>query len=135
MWATDRLSPGSGFEFEYSRVFFGCLLGIGFLIMMMAVSTMMKHRTEIHPNRKALSRATHLVTTGIFRYSRNPIYLGMAIMLMGWFFHLESWICLSGVVLFVAFINTFQIDPEEEALTKIFGEEYKRYKARVRRWL
>jgi protein-S-isoprenylcysteine O-methyltransferase Ste14 len=94
----------------------------------------MKYRTVVHPNRRALPRATHLVTDGVFRRTRNPIYLGMAIILLAWMLRLENWLSATGPILFVAFIDAWQIRPEE-ALEAIFGEAYRKYKQKVRRWI
>ncbi len=64
----------------------------------------------------AIQQPTTLVTTGVYRYPRNPIYLGMAIILVAWFVYLPNWLTLVVVVAFVAFITLYQINPEEEAL-------------------
>ena len=137
MWLAARWSPSPSLIFEFPRntLVFWIVLGIGCAILASGISAIFKHNTVIHPNRKALSKAAALVTTGIFRYSRNPIYLGMTIMLVAWAIRLENWLSAAGVIIFIVFITIYQIKPEEEALEKIFGEDYLRYKGRVRRWL
>ena len=75
------------------------------------------------------------MTAGIYRVSRNPMYLGFAILLLAWAVFLASPWMLLGVPAFMMFISRFQIQPEERALESLFGEEFRDYKARVRRWL
>jgi len=71
----------------------------------------------------------------IYQYSRNPMYLGFAIILAAWALALGSPLTLLGVVAFVLYMNRFQIAPEEWALEALFGESFVRYRARVRRWI
>lgn len=104
-------------------------------MLLSGVSAIFKHKTIIHPNREALPRATALETTSVFRYSRNPIDVGMTIMLLAWAIRLENRLSALGIVIFVVFITLYQIKPEEEALEKLFGADYLRYKQQVRRWV
>jgi protein-S-isoprenylcysteine O-methyltransferase Ste14 len=79
--------------------------------------------------------ATALVTTGIFSSTRNPMYVGMVLVLLGWLVWLSApWAAL-GPVVFVAYIGRFQIAPEERALQALFGDAYAAYCQRVRRWV
>jgi len=80
-------------------------------------------------------KTTSLVTTGIFSWTRNPMYLGLAAALVGWAAFLSAAWSLLGPVLFVLYIDRFQIQPEERVLTELFGAEYTNYARRVRRWL
>ncbi|AEJ04528.1 hypothetical protein PSTAB_1247 [Stutzerimonas stutzeri] len=80
-------------------------------------------------------QASVLVESGIYQYSRNPMYLGFAIILAAWALALGSPLTLLGVVAFVLYMNRFQIAPEEWALEALFGESFVRYRARVRRWI
>ena len=79
--------------------------------------------------------ATSLVVAGIYKATRNPMYVGLALVLVGWAVFLWSAWALLGPVGFVAYIARFQIGPEERALGVLFGEEYSAYKSRVRPWL
>lgn len=135
MWALQRFLPLFDFWLPYNRVLFTLVLFIGLCVLGSGVASILKRKTVIHPHIRALSKATNLVTTGVYRYTRNPIYLGMAIMLLGWLMLLQNWLSAAGVVIFIVFITKYQIGPEEEALEKIFGEEYLRYKTKTRRWL
>jgi protein-S-isoprenylcysteine O-methyltransferase Ste14 len=79
--------------------------------------------------------ASSLVTGGIYRVTRNPMYVGVAIVLVGWAVFLASPWALVGVLAFVAYLTRFQIVPEERALASRFRDAYASYAARVRRWL
>lgn len=90
-------------------------------------------RTTINPHKP--DRASSLVVRGIFRYSRNPMYLGIALVLLAWAVWLARPLLLFGVLAFTLYMNRFQIAPEERAMERIFGEDYREYRRRVRRWL
>ncbi len=90
-------------------------------------------RTTVNPLQP--QRASALVTGGVYRFTRNPMYLGMALLLSAWAVHLSSWLALAGPLAFVLYITRFQIVPEERVLQANFGEAFTRYAARVRRWL
>jgi len=80
-------------------------------------------------------RSTRIVTSGIFQQSRNPIYLGMVLLCTGVAFLVDSLWLLGLVPLFAAILQKGVIEPEEAYLERNFGEDYLRYKARVRRWI
>jgi protein-S-isoprenylcysteine O-methyltransferase Ste14 len=80
-------------------------------------------------------QASALVVVGIYRITRNPMYLGLALMLLAWCVYLEVWAGLLIVALFILYMNRFQIVPEERALESRFGEDFRRYRQSVRRWL
>jgi protein-S-isoprenylcysteine O-methyltransferase Ste14 len=82
-----------------------------------------------------LQAASVLVTGGIFRFSRNPMYVGFVGLLTAWAIYLAAPWTLSGVAAFVLFIRRFQIVPEERVITEKFGATYVDYQRRVRRWL
>jgi protein-S-isoprenylcysteine O-methyltransferase Ste14 len=81
------------------------------------------------------SAASSLVTSGVYRYTRNPMYLGLSVTLMAWAVFLSNLLALVAVPLFVLYISRFQISPEERVLSSLFGAEYAAYKEKVRRWL
>lgn len=97
------------------------------------VVAFLRARTTVNPLRP--DKASTLVTGGIFRRTRNPMYLGMAMLLVGWAVYLANPLTLLGIPAFVAYLNRFQIAPEERALEQRFGADYRGYRARVRRWL
>lgn len=93
----------------------------------------LRARTTVNPLDPG--KASALVATGVYRFTRNPMYLGMATLLLAWAVYLSNIAALAGLALFVAYINRFQIEPEERALSARFGEEFDAYCRRVRRWL
>lgn len=80
-------------------------------------------------------KTSAIVDTGPFKISRNPMYLGMFLILLGWAILWASYASLPILIGFIAYITAFQIKPEEAALTAQFGDDYKGYMARVRRWV
>jgi protein-S-isoprenylcysteine O-methyltransferase Ste14 len=104
-------------------------LGIGVAGMVSFV----RARTTMNPTKP--SATSSLVTGGIFRFTRNPMYLSLVLYLLAWAVYLSSWLGFLFLPVFVLYINQFQIKPEERALSSLFGAEYASYKATVRRWL
>lgn len=90
-----------------------------------------RHGTTIYPN----GQASALVTDGPYRYSRNPMYLGMALLVLGFALALGSVGALLGVPVFMLAVQWLFILPEEQRLEGLFGEAYRSYCRRVRRWL
>ena len=76
-----------------------------------------------------------LVISGIYRYTRNPMYLGFVLVLLGWAAFLSNLAALALLPAFVLYINRFQIMPEEHVLASLFPHGYPAYRARVRRWI
>ena len=76
-----------------------------------------------------------LVTDGMFKISRNPMYLGLTSVLIALSFYKGLIVGIIFVPLFMLYITIFQIIPEEEAMLKLFGDEYKIYSSKVRRWI
>src|SRR5665213_574663 len=79
--------------------------------------------------------ASSLVTSGIYRFTRNPMYLGLCLVLLAWAFFLSSVLAFMGPIVFVFYIGRFKIAPEERALSRIFGAAFADYRATVRRWI
>jgi protein-S-isoprenylcysteine O-methyltransferase Ste14 len=88
---------------------------------------------DINPHK--IDRGDVLVTNGIFRWTRNPMYLGLTLLLCCYAFYLARPLCVLGPVVFVPFITRFQIIPEERAMLAKFGERYADYCATTRRWI
>ncbi len=93
------------------------------------------HRAETTVNPFMPEKSTALVSSGIYRFSRNPMYLGMLLVLLAWALWLTAPLALVGPALFVIWITRFQIIPEERALRARFGPEFDAYCRRVRRWI
>jgi protein-S-isoprenylcysteine O-methyltransferase Ste14 len=79
--------------------------------------------------------ASSLVVAGIYRVTRNPMYLGFLLILLGWAAWLSNVLALLPLAGFVIYMNVFQIRPEERALEALFGPEFEAYKKQVRRWI
>jgi|TARA_B110000977_G_C11062989_1_gene486679 protein-S-isoprenylcysteine O-methyltransferase Ste14 len=90
-------------------------------------------KTTVNPLKP--ESASSLVVSGAFKISRNPMYVGFALLLLAWCVYLSAPVLLMIVLLFRAVITRFQIIPEERAMLKLFGEEFIAYQQSVRRWL
>lgn len=111
----------------------GVLALAGVVIATSAIAAFRRARTTVNPMKP--DAATALVTTGIYQHTRNPMYVGLCLLLSGWAAFLRSPVALIGVAAFGLYIDRFQIVPEERALARLFGDTYTDYTARVRRWL
>lgn len=107
------------------------LAGIGFLCGLWAFVTFVKARTTLNPHGSVRS----VVSTGIYRFTRNPIYLGMVLMLIGFPLAFGNVWGIPLTLAFVPLMNKLVIEREEAYLAKKFGEGYTGYQSRVRRWL
>jgi protein-S-isoprenylcysteine O-methyltransferase Ste14 len=133
MWLVSRATPRLGFDLP-THVWLGAALGVaGFVIGATGVATFRKAKTTTNPIK--IHSSSSLVTWGVYRRSRNPMYLGGLMMLIGWALVLSNVPAFVWLAVYVVYINRFQIAPEERALTSLFGNEYAAYQARVRRWL
>jgi len=99
----------------------------------MAFFQFWRAHTTINPHRP--ESATKLVTSGVYAWTRNPMYLGLSVLLLGWAINLGTLTPLVLAPLFIPLIRHVQIGPEEHALRARFGEDYARYCQRVNRWL
>ena len=121
------------YSFENSNMISVIFLLFGLGIFSAAVQSFKKHKTTINP--LSPDKASLLVNSGIFSYSRNPMYLGMLLILLSvsFKFNISGGLFIS--FLFKIYITRFQIIPEEEAMVKLFGEEFIAYKNQTRRWI
>ena len=106
---------------------------MGFSLLIPSIFSFKKFNTTINPTRP--EQGSQLISSGVYRISRNPIYLGFFLLLIGWGLWLASTLALLVSILFPALMTRFQIIPEEQALETLFGDDYLAYKQRVRRWL
>lgn len=131
MWAGSRGEVGAA---GAMRVAMAGLLGLaGVLIAVAGIVAFRRMKTTIDPVR--IERASSLVTQGVFRYTRNPMYVGMTTVLAGWGVWLGVAVALLGPIGFALFIHRFQILPEERAMRAKFGAAYFAYCGEVRRWV
>lgn len=106
---------------------------VGLGLSLAGLVSFMRAKTTVNPTKP--SSTSSLVSTGVYRFTRNPMYLGLLLVLLGWSTFLANVVAFLFAPLFVLYINRFQITPEERALSSLFGAEFSAYKARVRRWL
>lgn len=106
---------------------------LGLAIEIAAALAFVARKTTLLP--WAPERTGTLVTSGLFRVSRNPMYLGQALLLGAWSLYTGTWTALLAVPAYVLYMNRFQIGPEERILAAKFGADYDAYRARVRRWV
>lgn len=133
MWAAAGLGPIWPLPHTVRMGLVALLVAAGAACDLAGIWAFRVQRTTINPLRP--ERSTALVTSGIYRFTRNPMYVGMACFLTAWALYLNAVLALAGVGLFVAYITRFQIRPEERILQSLFGEPFVAYTARVRRWL
>ena len=133
MWTLATLVPRLEVPFVVRVAGALALLVIGLGIAVSGVVSFRRAKTTVNPIK--ISTASSLVSSGVFRLTRNPMYLGLLIALAGWAVYLASWLALLGLPLFVLYMNRFQIGPEERAMASLFGADYAAYKERVRRWI
>ena len=137
MWALDRWLPVQRLDAGLARPLLAVLAGavalVGSALVGEAMLRFVRARTTVHPLHP--EHASRLVVAGTYRYTRNPMYLGLLMLLAAWALWLGSlsvWLVLP---LFVFVLTRLQIVPEERALAAKFGEDYHAYCGAVRRWL
>jgi protein-S-isoprenylcysteine O-methyltransferase Ste14 len=133
MWLASRVNAGFGAAESVRRPLALILIVIGTGLIVAARVALDRVGTTWRPSEPG--RTTALVDTGVYRLSRNPIYLGMQIVLLSWAVVLASPAAVLVSVLFGAYIDRFQIRPEEMTLAAALGEDYRDYLVRVRRWV
>lgn len=133
MWGLAAVCPFAAVSIPWKRAGALALALPGGLCGVAGILAFLKVRTTVHPHRP--ERASALVTTGIYRASRNPMYLGLLLILAGWAMVLANAAAMLALPAFVACMNRFQIRPEERILRAKFGAEFDAYARAVRRWL
>ncbi len=133
MWLVSSLIPPLEIQ---TTLRLGTALALalcGLAFDLIGLIAFIRSKTTINPLRPASTAA--LVTTGLYRITRNPMYLGMQLILLGWAVFLSNAAALIVAPLFALYITRFQIVPEERVLAEKFGAVFADYKTRVRRWL
>jgi protein-S-isoprenylcysteine O-methyltransferase Ste14 len=129
MWSNPQVTVSAVLRLTVSISF---LLAAG-MFGPRAILTFSRVKTTIDPVR--IDRANVLVTTGVYRFTRNPMYLSMALLLTAWASYLAHPLAAIGPIAFVMYISRFQIFPEERVLQAKFGDLYTIYRSEVRRWI
>ncbi len=133
MWGVCALGPQFPIASGLKYVVVAMLVVAGLSFDALAILAFRRSRTTINPLKP--ERASAMVTGGVYRVTRNPMYLGMALLLLAWAVYLSALLPFAGLLIYLLYITQFQIKPEEHVLQGIFGEEYTSYAAGVRRWL
>lgn len=109
------------------------LFVVGLVIALASLLTFWHAKTTVSP--KKIEQTSTLITTGVFRLSRNPMYLSLVFWLLAWTIFCETLWGVLVVIGFIAYLTEFQIKPEEKFLAQKFGKQYLDYKQSVRRWI
>lgn len=133
IWLIDRLFPHYSFDVPGGHFIAMALIVLGATIDFAATRKFIKEKTTYSPF--SPQKSTSLVKNGLYQYSRNPMYLGLLIILVGVFFYISNILGALVIYGFIEAITRLQIISEEKILEEIFGDEYRAYKRRVRRWL
>ncbi len=133
MWLAREQWPALSLSTPVLDVLAVLSAAAGIALALAGIGTFRRADTTIHPTHP--ERTSTLVTTGVYRLSRNPMYLGLALVLCGWAAWLSNLAAAALVTVFVVYMNRYQIVPEERALCERFGNRYEAYRDSVRRWL
>lgn len=130
-----RLAPGLSFTLPGRTpiALALALAALGLGVALAGVAAFRRQGTTVNPLDPNASSS--IVTSGVYRISRNPMYLGFLLVLAGWAAYLSNAGAAALLAAFVAYMNAFQIKPEERALLAKFGAEFTQYMSRVRRWI
>jgi protein-S-isoprenylcysteine O-methyltransferase Ste14 len=133
MWLATRAAANCAFMMPARRTLAACIALAGVATAILGVLSFRRAGTTVNPMNP--ERASSLVTSGIYRLTRNPMYLGLLLGLIAWSVFLSNALAFLFLPAFILYLNRFQIAPEEAALARVFGQEFVDYKSRVRRWL
>jgi protein-S-isoprenylcysteine O-methyltransferase Ste14 len=133
MWLLSSLTPSLTLPVPYRHVAAIAFALAGMIVALLGLIAFRRARTTVNPTTP--HAASTLVGTGVYRFSRNPMYLGFLLALTGWTVFLANGLSAILIPGFVMYMNRFQIGPEERALSGIFGEQFTSYTHRVRRWV
>jgi protein-S-isoprenylcysteine O-methyltransferase Ste14 len=133
MWLLAQLVPPLALPAVWGLVLAGIFAGAGVAVAVSGVLAFRRANTTVDP--RVPQQTSSLVARGIYRYSRNPMYLGFLLLLTALACYLMNAVAFILLPLFVLYMNRFQIAPEERHLLHKFGAEYQSYTTQVRRWL
>ncbi|KIC48459.1 methyltransferase [Tateyamaria sp. ANG-S1] len=131
-WCQGRYFPlGLSVDHPLTHMMAGMMIGAGLLLMAAALLAFWRHKTTVIPHKTP----DRLITNGIFARTRNPIYLGDALLLAGLTLRFDAVPSLVLVPIFVWWIEKHFIVPEEDRMRRTFKAEFARYEQKVRRWV
>ncbi|GAA5522840.1 isoprenylcysteine carboxylmethyltransferase family protein [Aliifodinibius salicampi] len=133
MWIMDNFFHFHGTDFRISWWVSVFCFAAGGMIGVVGLIQFYRKSTSINPHKP--DSASSLVDSGIYRFSRNPMYLALLLILISYGIYLGNMLAILILPLFVLYMNYFQIIPEEKVLHKKFGEEFEKYRSKVHRWI
>lgn len=133
MWLVARWLPLATLSFSGVHWLSLVLVLLGIAVALAGVLAFRQHATTVNPMNP--DRSTTVVRDGIYRYTRNPMYLGFVLALLGWGLYLGQASALLLLIPFIGWLTRFQVVPEERALRRQFGADYEDYRRHVRRWI
>ncbi len=133
MWFIDRLTAQYKIDWSGQNVTVGLIVVVSFICIVSGIYSFNKAQTTVDPTQP--NKASSLVTSGIYQWTRNPMYLGFLLLLLAFSFKLSNPVTIFILPLFIAYMSQFQIKPEERILAQLFGNNYDLYRKQVRRWI
>lgn len=133
MWLLSNKLGITSFDVPYKSLGCGLLAALGLVVDFSALWRFRQAKTTVNPIRP--NNASALVTSGIYQYTRNPMYVGNFIFLSAYLLWLGSPYNAAALALYVLYMNHFQIRPEERVLQNMFGDDYTAFCSKVRRWI
>ena len=133
MWLGGAFAPAFDVRFPFRSIVAWIFGLLGVIIAASGVREFKRAKTTVNPTKP--QSTSSLVRTGIYSRTRNPMYLGFLLILVGWAIAMANLVAFVVLPGFVIYMNRFQIKSEERALTLIFGEDFKAYCVEARRWI
>lgn len=133
MWGISLGAPAASLPITIRVVAAIAIALAGVAFSFAGVVAFRRAKTTLNPLKPGTSSS--LVTSGVYRFTRNPMYVGLALVLLAWAVFLSSGWTLLGPLTFILYMTRFQIMPEETVLSRMYGAAYSAYQAKVRRWL
>lgn len=129
----DYVVPDCRFELVYKDMLSGVSFVVGIFFGVLGVLTFRNSKTTIDPSKP--QKTSTLVTSGVYSYTRNPMYLGLGFLLFSMVIHYANPLGILALVIFIWYMTRFQIKPEERTMSNKFGKDYHEYTNKVRRWI
>ena len=130
-WQSVHFTLGLSFGGAWADLLGGLFLGAGLILLALAIVEFRRHRTTLHPHQES----ERLIQSGIFRRSRNPIYLGDVLILAGLILNWDAVLSLPLIPIFLWLLEKRFVIPEENRLRRQFRAEFARYCQKTRRWI
>lgn len=132
-WLTAKYLSAYNFSIKGAFWISLSLASIGFIFAAFGIIEFFKAKTTVNPHNP--ENTSILVQSGIYKVTRNPMYVGLFLLLVAWQFYIFNFLSLICLPLFLVCITFFQIVPEEKVLQEKFGAEFREYMTQVRRWI